>query len=104
MKAKTYDQVGRFRVGQLVRWSRPDPESVKMTRIGNWAYIEDRGVITAMRQCESGVLVTINAADGRELTAHLHLGIHDMKQIAYVGSCETIQVLQEAPRQMEIAA
>ena len=104
MKAKTYDQVGRFCIGQLVRWLRPDPESVKTNRIGDWAYLEDCGVVTAMRQCESGVLVTITTSDGRDLTAHLHLGIHEMRLIAYVESFEAIQVLQEAPRQMEITA
>lgn len=102
MKRRQFDTVGRFSVGQRVRWNRPDPACPGVVPIGQWTYIQDDGTITMMRECESGVLVTITTSDGRDLVAHIHVGIYHMKPVAYVADFQTINVLQEAPRQMEI--
>ncbi len=103
MKHQQYDTVGRFKVGQRVLWNRPDP-ACRSVRPSKWKHIEDCGTITMMRNCESGVLITITTDDARHLVAHIHVGIYQFKPVAHVAAFDTIQVLQNAPRQMEMPA
>lgn len=103
MKKKELQQVGRYQVGQTVRFHRPDPVSVIKDKIGEWKYLENKGTVSSIHLCESGALITINDAE-QEVVAHVHIGIHAGKTMASLCPTSSLTVIQEAPRQMEIAA
>jgi len=103
MKRKDLQKIGRYQVGQIVRFHRPDPASVlSKDKFEEWKYLENKGAISSIRLCESGALITIND-NGQEIIAHVHLGIMDRKQTASAFP-NTLAIIQDAPRQMEISA
>lgn len=98
MRAKQLSAFGRLRVGQRVRYSRPDPATIG-AGIEHWKYLTGDFHLTAIARCETGALATLSE-NGEAITAHVCIDASGMDFIPE-GS---LRVVHEAPRQMEIAA
>ena len=103
-KRKQLAEIGRFKIGQLVQYQRPDSTRIwaEEIEIGDWPYLKDNYQIARIELCESGALLWLKN-DAGEISAHLNLSI-GQGEPAMPEPCSSITIIQHVPRQMEIPA